>query len=100
MSELVATPTRSARPWSLVAFVLALTALALYAAATVVDDGFYALSGALGIVAFVAGLKGRRAAKRAGARTWPATAGIVLGGLLGGAFVAAFVGWGIYHLVT
>lgn len=100
MSELAATPSRSTRPWSLAALGLALVALALYAAATFVDDGFYALSGGFGIIAFVAGLKSRRTAKRAGARLWPATVAVVLGGLLGGAVVAAFVGWGIYHLVS
>ena len=100
MSNLVATPPHPERSWSLAALGLALVALAVYAAASVVDDGLYTLSGALGISAFVAGLKGRRAAKGAGAGTWSATTAIVLGGLLGGAVAGSFVGWVVYHLVS
>jgi hypothetical protein len=83
-----------------VALAFALAAAAVWVLAGIVDDGLYVLTGVLGIVGFAVGLKGRREARRAGVRTWPAIVAIVLGGLLGAAVVIAFVAWSVYHLVS
>jgi hypothetical protein len=92
MSDLTATSSRApSGPWAYAGFGLALVAAAIWFLAGVVDDGLYAMTGILGLAAFAAGLRGRREAARAGARTWPALVGIVLGGLLGGAVLGAFV---------
>jgi hypothetical protein len=88
MSEVLATRSRApSGAWSYVAVGFALAAAFVWVLAGVVDDGLYAVTGVLGIAGFGAGLKGRREAKRTGARGWPSLAAIALGGLLGGAVV-------------
>jgi hypothetical protein len=92
------------RIWSdrstLAAVAFALAAAVVWFLAGVVDDGLYAVTGALGVIGFGLGVKARRDAGRAGTRTWPALVAIVLGGLLGGAVLVAFVSWSVYHLVS
>ena len=101
MSDLAATRGRSpTRSWSYIALPLALSAAAVWVLAGITDDGLYTISGVLGIAGFAAGVRGRREAKRAGVRQWPALVAIILGGFLGAAFVVAFAAWGVYHLVT
>jgi hypothetical protein len=94
MSEVMATGGRAqSGAWSYIALAFALSAVFVWALAGIVDDGLYALTGVLGIAGFGAGLKGRREAKRTGARGWPSLTAIALGGLLGGAVVAFTVAY-------
>ena len=101
MSEITATHGRtSSSPLAYVALGLAVAAAIVWVLAGIVDDGLYTVTGALGILAFSLGVKGRRQASRAHSRSWPAIAAIALGGPLGGAVIVASAVYGISHLVS
>lgn len=102
MSDLAATRSRITIPASsAVGLTCVLAAAGLWVLAGIIDDGLYALAGIFGIVAFAAGLKGRREARSVGGRAWAAAlVAIVLGGLLGGSVAVAFVYFVTSHLVS
>jgi hypothetical protein len=81
------------------ALAFAVGSVAVYVLASTVDDGFYLVSGALGVVAFALGVKARRDARRAGSSGRLALAAMVVGGLLGAAVIALSIVWGISQLV-
>lgn len=99
MSDLTA-PRRDASPgpWSYAAVAFAIAAAVVWVFAGIVDDGLYAITGALGVVAFGLGFKARGEAKRVGARQWPALAATIVGGFLGGLVIVFSVAYGVMHL--
>ena len=79
--------------------VLAAVALISYAAASTVDDGFYAICGLLGLAGLLVGLNARRETGRSGPGARLALAGIIVGGLFAVAVGAFTAVWGISQLI-
>ena len=89
----------SAGPWSFVAVVFAICAVAVWVLAGIVDDGLYPVAGVLGIAAFGLGLKARREARRVGTAQWPALAATIVGGLLGALVIVFSIVYGVSQAV-
>lgn len=99
MSNVASARSTPSSRLSYAALAFAVGAVVAWGLAGMVNQDLYSVTGALGIVAFGLGVKGRRLARSAGESGRLALAATVVGGLLGGAVIAALVGWGISALV-
>lgn len=99
MSEVASVRSTPSSLLSFVALAFSVGAVVAWVLAGIVDDGLYAVSGALGIVGFGLGAKARREVRRAGSSGRLALTAMIVGGLLGAAVIVATVVWGFSHLV-
>jgi hypothetical protein len=95
----LASPTLTTRGRFLpaAALVLALSSVAVWLLAGIVDDALYAVSAAGGAVAAAAGWRTRK--DRTGAKSTVALVAMIVGGLLAAEVIVFTIAWVIYHAV-